>query len=178
MKRYIIILALVLAGCAGPADGPVETVTVTETVEVVVPSSTKASGELSGDGSVPFGGTLTWNNNVSITISEPVEAELAEYYLFEENKGKSIIAYEVTVTNDTDYPLDTMDIVTMGTTGEHAANHVVDVEAGLFNPWVSVLPGKTMRYKEAWAVEPGEDFVLEVTYGMGEPGYYQARIDK
>ena len=177
MKKVISAAVAVLAlSACGSAPEPVETVTVT----VPVPESDRGVTATPDNpaATLYFGEEAYFNNNeIVVSVSEPVEAALADYYHFKINEGKDVIEYTVTLTNNSEDPINTMDVVTSATSGEQAANPVDDPEAGLFNPWLDVLPGDTVTFKEAWAVRPNDVFTLSVSMGFSEPVFYRTTIN-
>lgn len=104
------------------------------------------------------GGTLS--NGLSVKVSKlrpyrPTESAAI-------GKGdKNFIAYTVTIVNNSGSIYDLNEYGASATTGERAAEQVYDDNMG-GAPGTNVLPGKSIKFDQAWGVDKGSDFVLYV----------------
>lgn len=170
----VIPLALTLAACddSKGETTPTEEVVVTEqstdspdvdevTEEEIIeeePKEDKASNPLG------FGETYTWDNGLTVTISDPEEATLSEYAgeMYDLEAGTPT-AFTVTLTNGTDKDVEAMMINTEMTSGGKESEAIFDSAAGFDLPTATVLPGKSLEWKIGFVVADPADMILTVS---------------
>lgn len=174
MRRTIaaaLLTALTIAGLTGCMGG------ISNTPAEPGGPAPKASSTAADDGedktlSKKFGSTFTWDDGASITVSKPKAFKPSEYS--SSQKFKDHVIMDVTIKNGSDKPIEAILFGTQATTGDAEAEAVFDGEKGVDLPTSKVLPGKSLKYKIAFGVKKGEDFVLSVSYDFGNTdGIYQ-----
>lgn len=167
------VLALVVAGCTAgtqttdPSSAPSATVTesgapVEGGPEPSEKPSEEPSAEETEDPIHAFGDTVAYKTGIQVTVGELKSFKPSEYSSF--RKGdKTFVLFEVTIKNGTNKRYDPVAFTTTGATGDRDAEQVFDSAAGLLGPPRSVLlKGRSKKFKMAYGVDKGEDFVLEV----------------
>lgn len=139
---------------------------------------TSAATEAEGGLTKPFGSTFTWDDGVKLTLSEPKVVRPTEIMrmLVQNKEFNEIVVINATVVNGTTEPLNPMMVHAQATTGESEAEAVFDSSSGIDPPSADILPGKTAKYKIAFARIKGKEFLVQVS-NMSEftskDGYYQ-----
>lgn len=139
-------------------------------------SSAEPSEESSESSSLTkkFGSTFTWDDKVAVTVSEPKLYTPSESAAVD-GSFKKFVVVEIVLKNGSDKPYSPgSDFMTSATTGDVEADRVYDSGNGVDSPMVDVLPGKSLKWKEAYGVNESGDLVLKVENGFGNAaGYYQ-----
>lgn len=176
LKRLLAATAacLLLVSCGGedstpPAEdtAPPPT-TAGSTAEEPSPATEESAepAEPAEDGLTKgFGTTLTWDDGVQFTLSQPnvVEATETMSMLLTNEKLDEFVVMDATLVNGTAEPLSPMMINTQATTGEIEAEAVFDSASGIGMPTADILPGKSSQYKVAFARMAGQEFVVSVS---------------
>lgn len=185
----VTLLALSLAAC-----GQEVTNTDESPKNSANSSSSQSSSESAGDGASSgdtsaepseessesssltkkFGSTFTWDDKVAVTVSEPKPYTPSESAAVD-GSFKKFVVVEIVLKNGSDKPYSPgSDFMTSATTGDVEADRVFDSGNGVDSPMVDVLPGKSLKWKEAYGVNESGDLVLKVENGFGNAaGYYQ-----
>lgn len=71
---------------------------------------------------------------------------------------------DVLIENGTAKPIEAVLVSTKATTGDREAHKLFD--SGIDLPTAKVLPGKALKYRIAYGVDPGKDFILTVQAGF------------
>lgn len=194
MSALILVPALLIAGCSADGGGSAAptatvTVTVTATPEAVeesssVPSASEPAVEEAAatDDDKPnpydengtyvghaWGTEVPLPNDTVVKVAAP-EAFTPTEYAFVDEGYVMAAAVEVTITNNSDAPVDTGWYFLSATVGEKAAGTVSDSESGVDNPGAKVMPGQSLTYKEGLAVDSLEG--LAVTIDAVEANVY------
>lgn len=129
-------------------------------------SSKKKSdkGDSSDSLTKKFGSTFTWDDGSSITVSKPKAYKPSKWAAIPK-KFPHYVIMTVTLKNGTSDPVDAMMWSLSATTGDAQSEQVFDENTEL--PTAKILPGKTLKYKVAFGVKKGKDFVVVVQYGFG-----------
>lgn len=159
---FILFVALVaMVGCTAAA--PVANPAASQAAAPVVESP--AAEEPMDSGVLVFGETASWDDAISISVSEPVAFKPTEYAAGLE-EGQTAVMFEIVLTNNSSEKYEPLIYNTASSAGEEASG-VFDVEAGIdFPPTTAVLPGKTIKWKEAYSVADAADITLEVSPGF------------
>lgn len=163
------------AGAAQMTSSPAaETTTSASTPAETTPAAPDGGESLTK----PFGSTFTWDNGVALTLSAPkvVKATETMSMLLQNKALNEIVVMDATLVNGSKEPLSPMMVHAQATTGEGQAEAVFDTGSGIDMPTADILPGKTAKYKVAFAREKGKDFVVQVSNNSdftAKDGYYQ-----
>lgn len=117
-----------------------------------------------GDGTLKFGDSASYDNGLSITVTEPQPFEPSRYAV--SGKGRDHIRMTVTVVNKTGKPYDVaLDYITMQS-GNQEAEQIFDSAKGLEGtPTTKVLDGREAKYDVGFTVKNPADLVLEYQPG-------------
>ncbi len=74
---------------------------------------------------------------------------------------------DVLVQNDTSQPFDAGLFSTKAATGDREATELFDSTNGISLPTAKVPPGQSLKFRIAYGVEPGKEFILAVNPGSG-----------
>ena len=114
---------------------------------------------------VPFGGTFTWDDDVSVTIGEPSAFTPDEFY---EVEGVSdYVVFDVELTNGTDENFDPSSFSVNVQSGTTEASQVYDTDQLGQSPTTTLLPGRSATFKVAFGVADPDDLVMEVSPTFG-----------
>lgn len=157
------IIAFIMTGCSVPvaetadpkasqAAAPAEVDEPVDTLEV--------------DGLYGFGETVTWENNVSLSVSTPVEyqpSELAAGMV----DGQTTVLFEMVLTNNSDENFDPIMLYYTASSGGVEASGVFDVSNGIdFQPSTVVLPGQSIKWQAAYSVADINNITLQTSIGF------------
>lgn len=168
-----VLLVVVLAGCSGVTNTPAESPPAVSESASVAPSPSESVSEEAEPSELtkPFGSTFTWDDGVAITVSKPKAYKPDEFAAIIDD-SKSFVIVSVTVKNGSEEAVESISLNLRATTGEREAGSVFDDTSTL--PTVKVLPGKSLKWSQAFGVDKGAPFVLTVDYGFGNAtGIYQ-----
>lgn len=145
----------------------------------IEPTAAAPSGEPAENALIKsFGTTLTWQDGLEFTLSEPTVIEPSEVMsmLLSNQALDEFVVMDATLVNGTSEPLSPMMINTQATTGEIEAEALFDTGMGIDMPTADILPGKTSQFKVAYARMKGQEFVVSVSNMndiMSDNQYYQ-----
>lgn len=110
-----------------------------------------------------FGDTVTYDDGLSLSVSLPSVYTPTETSSGVE-PGKTVIAFEYVVTNNTDKPFDPSIVLPQVSSGGVEAHAVFDIDGQMgFPPMTAVLPGQTIKWTGAWSVADIENVTMEVS---------------
>lgn len=146
-----------------PPSAPPSTTT---TSKPAVPTSATSSSSAPADQfTKPFGSKLTWDDGLAVTISKPVPYKPSSSGSANA-ADKAFVAMDVLIENGTAKPIEAVLVSTKATTGDREAHKVFDSANGIDLPTAKVLPGKALKYRIAYGVDQGKDFILTVQAGF------------
>lgn len=166
MRKPLSVLASLacLAACAAPAAAP--RTTAVSAASAQTRAAARAVTERDApQGTLAFGTAFTWDDGVQLTVGKPTSFKPSKVAAGTD-RFTSFVAYDVRVTNGTAKPLDAILITSRATTGERQSNRVFD--RGVDVPTAKILPGRSLRWREAYGVVRGQPFV--VTFQSGVTG--------
>lgn len=118
-------------------------------------SSSSSSSNDSGDGSTftkkPFGSSAKWPDGVEVSVSQPKPFTPGEY-ASTDGDFKKFVVVEITVKNGSNKPIKPYDVRTSATSGDTETKMVYDFEQNIGSSGGSALPGKSIKWKEAYGV--------------------------
>jgi hypothetical protein len=179
MKRHLAAAALLLSltGCAGTDstgatdDAPVgnnrpsqdAAADAKRIAENAAAASAAAAAEVEADdGTATFGQTYTWEDDISVTVSEPVPFQPSEYSAVE--GAAAHMAFTVTVVNGSASPFDLTMFTASAQSGNTEAEEVFDSSNGFSgSPSTKLLPGRESVFKVGFGVSTPDDIVLQVS---------------
>lgn len=180
---------MVLAGCgSNEAAAPMATETVTVTVTPQAAAGSPSASPMQGtsaeaaDGEpVADEGEATpnplddsgkyvghaWGTEVPLPNATVISVAAPEPYAPSDSAAvdegfESAATVTITIRNDSDAPVDTMDYTVSATSGERPAGYATDITAGIGDPGAKVMPGKSLTYKLGLAVDEGEPVTVTV----------------
>jgi hypothetical protein len=180
LKKVLVgtaALAVVLAG-AGCTQGnaktsddirvpsAAQTTTATQAPRTsAIPTPTPTTPKPTTPSSYTFGETVTWEKGVEVTVSAPAAYKPSKYVTVP--SGTSPIVLTITLKNGGTEAFDPGLVYTTASSGSSEAESIFDSAAGLTGgPSTKVLPGKTVTWKEGFAVLNPADVTVEITPGM------------
>lgn len=160
----LVVIAIMVAGCSTPAapsadpkasqaaaPAPVEE---TEEPEVVV------------SGNYSFGDVVTFEDNLSLSVSAPAPYTPSEYAAGVV-EGQQVLLFEFVLTNNTGENFDPTLVYATASSGGVEAGSVFDTGEGIdFNPTTAILPGQTVKWKQAWSVADPAAITMEISVGF------------
>lgn len=112
-----------------------------------------------GDSDVlAFGDTQTYEDGVSLTVGEPEQISLTEFAYPEVAEAT---AFQITVVNGTDAPIDPTEAFATVQSGNTEAEEVYDENVGEL-PMTSILPDREATFTVAFAASDPSDLVMEI----------------
>lgn len=121
--------------------------------------------EPSSDGIFTFGETVTWDDGVSLSVSKPTKYEPTDMAAGVVD-GQDVVVFEMVLTNNSTEKLDPFVYNTASSGGEEASG-VFDTSEDIgFAPNTALLPGKSIKWKEAYSVVDISDITLDVSTGI------------
>ncbi|MHA6525484.1 hypothetical protein [Tessaracoccus sp. G1721] len=164
MFGILALAVLIFMSVVAPLDGgaismPVATVTVTATPGVA-PSSAGATeppgveegfdehGNYVGH---PFGSQVELAVDELVTVDAPEEFTPSEYADVAGGYD-AYVRVKVTVENRGSEPLSTADLYFSATTGNRAASEIYDIDQSIGDPFVMVMPGRSLEYYLGFAI--------------------------
>ena len=162
-SRVIIVVvalgSILLAGCTSGAvdsESPKGSNASTEDVEAETETEPEAEDP-------KFGDTFTYDDELSVTISEPKTFKPGQYAAMMK-KWPAYVKFDVTVVNQTKKKFDTSMISFTMQSKDQEAEEVFDSENG-FNgaPTTTLLPGRQSKYKVGFGVLDPGDLVMDFT---------------
>lgn len=160
----LAIIAIMVAGCSTPAastpDPAASSATTPEEAEPV------------DDGSYSFGETATFEDGVSFSVSEPATFAPSETAMGQVD-GQQFLVFEFVATNNSDENLEPSLILATASSGGEEAAGIFDTEQSIgFPPATTVLPGATIKWKQAFSVVDPSNITLEVNIGFDKTAIF------
>lgn len=164
------LAALLLAGCGGTTGSTDSSEPAGTNADSTTAAAEPAADQ--GDGTTKFGGTYTYEDGLSVTVSTPKKFKPSEYAFVED--AEAYVAMTVKIVNKTGKPYDPSMFYATMQSGNEEAEQVFDSENDFNgNPDTKVLNGREVKFKIGYGVKDPKDLVLEVT---PEPITYEATI--
>lgn len=162
---FILFVALVaMAGCTPKVSTPDPA--ASQAAPPVVSEEPEPAAEAPVD-NLPllFGETATWLNDVSISVSQPTAFDPTDMAAGMVD-GNTSVAIEFVLTNNSTENYEPMVYNSASSAGVEAPG-IFDVEKNIgLPPTTTVLPGKTIKWTEAYSVADAADITLEVSVGF------------
>jgi len=161
----LFMLAFLLSGCA-----------VTPKAEAVDPQASQAAAPAPApdtleppaeedNGVLAFGETVTWDNNVSLSVSVPAPYTPTEYAAGTV-EGQSVVAFEFVLTNNSGENYEPF-VYGTATSGGVEAPGVFDTSNGMSLPPTTVLlDGQTIKWTQAFSVADPANITMQVSAGF------------
>jgi hypothetical protein len=181
MKRYLAaaVLLISLTSCAStdstgasddapvgnnrPSQDPAAAAADARRIAENQAAASAAAAEVEADdGTATFGQTYTWEDDISVTVSEPVPFQPSEYSAVE--GAAAHMAFTVTVVNGSASPFDLTMFTASAQSGNTEAEEVFDSSNGFSgSPSTKLLPGRESVFKVGFGVSTPDDIVLQVS---------------
>jgi hypothetical protein len=167
----VALPALLLAACG--TTGVVQpTVTVTANAPSGAATSADAPSEdpeggtsSADDAQARFGQTYTYDNGLAVTVSSTAPFKPSETGIC--GKASAYVVFTVTVKNGTSERYDPGSFSTSLQSGQSEGKRCFDSAKDVAgSPSTALLTGRTVAWKEAYAVSDPNDLVLEATPGF------------
>lgn len=170
---FIVFIALALmvalTGCGGPsavaADPKASNAAVEDEPAEVEPVEEPAPPV--NNLIKQFGEVVTYDDNVSISVSAPTPFTPTNLDYFPLGEGETAVVFKVVLTNNSTEPLEP-GALAQANSGGKPATYITDVgnpeypDLGLF-PTTTILPGQTLEWFTAFGVTNVEDITLEIS---------------
>ncbi|TWE12741.1 hypothetical protein BKA23_1558 [Rudaeicoccus suwonensis] len=176
-KSGVLITVLPLALLTGCSASSAPSVSAPSTASSAAASASVPSGPTTSapsrsipaatssqeSGTIPFGATYKDSaDNLDITLS-PLEAYTpSEYAAATPIAGGKFRKFTVTVVNTGDTSFDSSGLYFQATAGTQEVQPVIDVESNVGVSDASILPGRTLKWVEAFPVLIGQPLTVEL----------------
>ena len=182
MRRIVLVAAaasmfgLVGCGSSGPAVTPPESSpaqAASQTSEAPAgeePTETTPTSE-APDAAEKFGSTATWPDGVSLTVSQPKPFKPSQFAAGVES-AKKFVVVDVTLKNGSKAPVESSLAFLRATSGDAEAEGVFDSEKGIEMPSSRVMPGKSLKWRQAFG-QPGSDIAITADWNFQGPVTFQ-----
>lgn len=142
---------------AEPSESPTPEVEVSESEPEAEPEPEAANPV--------FGETYTWENGLSVTVSQPEPFEPSEYAAV--GDGDNHISFDVTIVNGTGENYDPAIFNTTMQSGNTEASQIFDSESGLGgSPSTTLLADREAIFTVGYTVADPDDLVLDLSPGF------------
>lgn len=112
-----------------------------------------------------FGDIITFDNGVTISISEPAPYTPTQYAAGTVDGNENLV-FNVVVTNGSDEPIDPMFLGSVSAGGQEASS-IIDMENNIgLPPSTAILPGQSVTWQEAYAVVSSTDITFQMSYNF------------
>jgi hypothetical protein len=168
-----------LAACGGETPGAVDdnpkTPTAAKTPDkpLETPNESPAEAPPAGPAILAWGETLTYEDGLAITLSQPTGYAPSEWAAGVDS-FTSFVVLNVTITNGTSQPYEPFNMQMAATSGGAAATEVYDTahdgqgaDLGV-PPSAAVLPGQAITYAVGYGVANTADLTVDVSAGYDE----------
>lgn len=166
MKKFLIVtsllivtfVTLVLTGCSIDTSGGSSPDKATPSYAAKPTAKPEKK-----DGPLKFGDAMTWNDGLSLSISEPVPFTPGEFAM---GKGDNNIVFTMVLTNNTKKAFEPSPYITISSGGSEAVG-IFDMSNPVGNigniPQTTILPGQSITWLEGFAVKDLSSITLEAT---------------
>lgn len=143
-------IALLAAGCTSAASTPDPKASAASSVTEETPEATVEENPFIQ----PFGGVVTYDDGVSVSVGAPVDFQITEYGLGGDQAHN--VAFEVVITNNSDEPVTPSPFPSVSSGGVEASmiadtgNTTPGYSA--FGPTTDILPGQTVKWLTAYSI--------------------------
>ena len=160
------------SGAAVTETGAQITVTETEVVtktESAAPetTATETTATSAGSDTAKFGGDgFTWSDGLSVKVSKPAAFTPSDTAAGSD-QFKNFVVMTVTLKNGSKAKYDPSLFYMTVSSGDQEADQVFDSANGISgSPSTSVLPGRSVTFKQAFGVKDPKDIIAEVSPGF------------
>ena len=158
-----------LVGCAGTTATPADSVPtgVNRPSPVEVPSSSESANAAiptptpTGSGVQDFGKAYTFADGLAVTVGEPQPYKPSSSAAGADRFPATVV-FDVTVVNKSGKPWDPVLFVVTAQSANEEASPVFDFGKLPDRPQTKVLPGREVKFKQAFGVADPKDIVMEV----------------
>lgn len=138
-------------------------------------ASASDDSQLTGSGTGKIGDTYTWDDGVSVTVSQPKSFKPTEAAAGNYDKSlKDFEKYTVTIKNDSDEPVDPTLFNMTGNSGGKEAERMFDTGISSL-PTTKIQPGKSLTFDVGFAMADHKDasFDVSLDYDREEATFIQ-----
>lgn len=164
----LAIATLGFTGC-GPVEASSQPAPEASVAQPVEEKEETAEPSVVNEYVKQFGEVFTWEDGVSISISEPAAFQASEYAMGA-TPGQEQVIFTIVLTNGTSEVLDPV-IFTTGASGGSEAALIFDSgnEVGAVgqSPSTSLLPDQTVKWYVAFSVADPTNITVETSPGFG-----------
>lgn len=160
----LLVFAFILTGCSAT---PVAEDTDPEASQAAAPDTVTPAveEEPEDDGILAFGETVTWDNNVSLSVSAPAPYTPTEYAAGAV-EGQQVVIFELVLTNNSGEVYEPAVYGTASSGGVEAAG-VFDYDQGVtLPPTTAILAGQTIKWQQAYSVADPANITLQISAGF------------
>ncbi|MBC9958306.1 hypothetical protein [Yimella sp. cx-51] len=128
------------------------------------PSTSPTEGTTQASGVLDFGKTYQWDNKVSVTVKDATDFTPSDYTTKNSRFSKFTKA-TITLTNNTDKPIEARNLRTSATSGDRQTPELYDYKNDVGRPSTAkILPGKSLSWEVGYGYTSGEDLTVTLTY--------------
>jgi len=159
-----LVFAFIFTGCSFTGQAEAADPEASQAAEPVS-EDTVAPPAPEEDGVHAFGETVTWDDNVSLSVSTPAPYTASEYAAGAV-EGHQTIAVEFVLTNGSAENFEPA-VYGTATSGGVEAPGVFDYDNGMtLAPTTALLPGQTIKWTQAFSVLDPADITLQISAGF------------
>lgn len=152
--------ALALTGCSVAQTGSEDSKPVASQSSAFSGDAAGAGDSSAASGTEKFGQTAKFADGVTLTVGKPIAYKPSDTAAGADQKDD--ITFEVTIKNGSDKPLKPLAYGQM-TSASTQGSQITDIERNVgMIPTATVLPGKSITWKEAWSVADKNDLQYEI----------------
>lgn len=157
----IIVFVVAVTALAESTDGEYSTSTSSPSSSAASEETAAAADSSTGN----IGDTYTWDDGVSLTISQPEAFKPSDTAAGAEDKElKDIQKYTVTIKNDSDEAVDPILFTMTGNSGGKEAQQIFDSQKNIGSaPSTKIQPGKSVSFDVAYAMVDHKDASFDVS---------------
>lgn len=177
MKTALALVALLgavtLTACSTPGPAPAASGGTTTSTSSVTPAAAAADGSASHP--LAFGQTWGTSDQIRVTLGAPSAYTPSASAFTPGGSAGRAVALDVTIAVPTSLgkAFPAMLLTVQATAGSAQAQKIEDVGNNVGSPTSSVLPGKSLSWKLAFAVPSGpNDFTVQVSTAIGGQDVY------
>lgn len=181
MKTLALIAVLgvvALAACSTSSTPGPAAAAGTPTASSATPAAAAADG--TADHPLAFGATWGNDSQIRITLGAPAPYTPSPSAFIPSGTAARAVVLDVTIVVPTGLgkAFPAMLLTTQATVGAAQAQSIEDVGNGVGTPTASVLPGKSLTWKVAFAVPAApSDFTVQVSTAIGgQPVFFTGKV--